>query len=193
MKRSFRSIQWPAVFWLTIVWVLLWGDLSAANVLGGAALGILIMVVFPLPSIDYAGRFRPVYVIALFVSFLRELVVASFQVAWLALRVNHQPRSAVVRVKLRSTSDLYLTLTAEMSSLVPGSLVIEAHRLTSTLYLHVLDIDHSGGADAVRDHVLVLEERVLKALASDQELADAGVSLRRRRGADPALNEGEAS
>lgn len=193
MKRSFRSIQWPAALWLTIVWVLLWGDLSVANVLGGAALGILIMVVFPLPSIDYAGKFRPLYVAWLLLSFLGELVVASFQVAWLAVRVNRQPRSAVVRVKLRSTSDLYLTLTAEMSSLVPGSLVIEAHRLTSTLYLHVLDIDHSGGADAVREHVLLLEERVLKALASDQELADAGVSLGRGRASHPVASEGEAS
>lgn len=60
-------------------------------------------------------------------------------------------------------------------SLVPGSLVVEAHRLTGMLYLHVLDLDRSGGVEAVRADVLAQEERLLRALASPQEQAAAGM------------------
>ena len=40
-------------------------------------------------------------------------------------------RNAVVRVKLQTHSDLYQTLTSELVSLVPGSIVIEARRQES--------------------------------------------------------------
>lgn len=145
MRALVRRIQWGGVAWLAVVWVLLWGDLSFANVAGGALLGAFIMRVFPLPPLEFHGRVRSWYFFLMVALFLRDVFRASFQVAFLALRWWHRPRSAVVRVQLRSRSDLYLSMTAEMSTLVPGSLVIEAHRLTSTLYLHVLDIDHSGG------------------------------------------------
>ena len=180
MKALVRRIQWGGVAWLAVVWVVLWGDLSVANVAGGALLGAFIMLVFPLPPLEFHGRVRPWYFFLMVVLFLRDVFMASFQVAFLAMRWWHRPRSAVVRVQLRSRSDLYLSLTAEMSTLVPGSLVIEAHRLTSTLYLHVLDIDHSGGVDKVRETVWELESRVLRALGSDEELADAGVALGRK-------------
>jgi multicomponent Na+:H+ antiporter subunit E len=85
----------------------------------------------------------------------------------------------VIGVRLRSHSDLYLTVTAELASLVPGSLVIEAHRLTGMLYLHVLDAEAAGGVEAHRAAVLELEERVLRALASDAELERAGLPVRR--------------
>ena len=93
------------------------------------------------------GRLRPLGILRLFTVFARDVVVASVVVSIQAFR-RRPPRSAVIRVRLRSSSDLYLTLTAEFCSLVPGSLVVEAHRLTSTLYMHVLD---AGGADGIED------------------------------------------
>lgn len=175
-RRRRLAAQWPAAIALAIVWVLLWGDLSWANVLGGLALGLLVTLVLPLPAIGYHGTARPLGLLHLAARFGYDLVVASFQVSMQAFRFGHQPRGAVVGVRLRSSSDLYLTLVAELSSLVPGSLVIEAHRLTGMLYLHVLDIDSYGGVERVRTDVLALERRVLRALASDEELARAGVS-----------------
>ncbi|SDR78703.1 multisubunit sodium/proton antiporter, MrpE subunit [Paraoerskovia marina] len=167
--------QWPAVLWLTLVWVLLWGDLSWANVLAGAALGIFVVVALPLPSIEYRGRVRPLALLRLLGFFARDLVTASAQVAVQALRLNWQPRGAVVRVPMRNAGDLYLTIASLLVSLVPGTVIVEAHRLTGTLYVHVLDLRSSGGADAVRAHVAEIEERVLRALASTDELEAAGL------------------
>ena len=35
--------------WLTLVWVLLWGTFSAANILGGLAVALVITLLLPLP------------------------------------------------------------------------------------------------------------------------------------------------
>jgi multicomponent Na+:H+ antiporter subunit E len=158
--------------WLTIAWVLLWGDLSIANVVSGAVIGIMVTAVFPLPPIIFEGRVHPIAVARLLGWFVVDLVRASVQVTALALRFGHQPRNAVIHVALRSRSDLYLTITAELVTLVPGSMVIEARRSTSTLYVHVLGVRDDSDVDRARTHALAVEERVVRALASPTELAE---------------------
>lgn len=193
LKRWAASIvrqRWT-VFWLTVMWVMLWGEVSIANVLGGIAVAVAVMTVMPLPPIAFRGRLRVVYFLRLVGRFAWDLVVASAEVSWLALRWDFTPREAVVGVRLRSRSDIILTMTAELSSLVPGSVVVEAHQLTGMLYLHVLDIDQAGGIEQVRTDVLALEARVIRAIASTRDLERYGVELpglggwrRRRRSSD---------
>lgn len=178
-RRRKAPLQWASIALLTVVWVLLWGDLSIANVLGGVVVGLLITVLLPLPPVDFHGKVRPGALVYLFGRFVLDLALASVHVAVLALDLRKVPRGAVVGVQLRNHSDLYLTITSELSTLTPGSIVIEAHRLTGMLYLHVLDIDAYGGADKVRKDTLALEERVLRAFASDAELEEAGLPVRR--------------
>jgi multicomponent Na+:H+ antiporter subunit E len=163
------------MLWLTVVWVLLWGDLRLGNVLAGLAVAFAVTVLLPLPAVASGGRLRPLGMVRLIAHFAKDLVVASVQVGVQAFRPG-PPVSAVIGVQLRSSSDLYLTLTAELCSLVPGSIVVEAHRLTRTLYLHVLDVDTAGGVEAARQSVLDQEERVLRAIASDAQLAAAGLA-----------------
>ncbi|KZM33841.1 Na+/H+ antiporter subunit E [Oerskovia enterophila] len=169
------TAQWRTVAWLTVVWVMLWGDLSWGNVIAGVIIASLLITFMPLPSIATSGTVRPWPLLVLVSRFVADLVVASFQVSMQAFRFHHTPHGAVVGVRLRNPSDIYMTITAELSSLVPGSLVIEAHRLTGMLYLHVLDLDAAGGADKVRQDTLDLEARVLRAFASNEELKAAGL------------------
>src|SRR6218665_3023876 len=149
-RRGRGRTQWATVVWLTVVWVFLWGDLSIGNVLAGLAIALLVTNGLRMARIDFHGRLRPVGIVKLFARFAADLVRASFEVSLIALRPGYQPRGAVIGVQLRSHSDLYLTMTAELASLVPGSLVVEAHRLTGKLYLHVLDVRQSGGIEAAR-------------------------------------------
>ena len=169
------TAQWRTVAWLTVVWVMLWGDLSWGNLIAGVIIASLLITFMPLPSIATSGTVRPWPLLVLVSRFVADLVVASFQVSMQAFRFHHTPHGAVVGVRLRNPSDIYMTITAELSSLVPGSLVIEAHRLTGMLYLHVLDLDAAGGADKVRQDTLDLEARVLRAFASNEELKAAGL------------------
>lgn len=174
-RRRTLGFHVVATLWLTLVWVLLWGELSIANVLAGLLIALVAGRFLRMPGVEFHGRVHPVALLYLVYRFAVDLVVASAQVAGLALR-RRPPRSAVIAVQLRSHSDLYLTLTAQLCSLVPGSLVVEAHRITGMLYVHVLDVDTAHGIDAARRHVLDTEARVLRALASDTELAAAGLT-----------------
>lgn len=178
LKERLKNIQWGSVTWLVIVWNLLWGEFSWGNIIGGFILSVLVVIVMPLPQIEFKGRIRPAFVLYLIARFLLDLVAASFQVALQAFQFGKTPRGAIIRVKLRSDSDLYMTLTSELSCLVPGSLVVEAHPLSQTLYVHVLDLENYGGAEKVRVDVLALEARVMRAFASQQELDRAGLTLR---------------
>ena len=181
-RRTGWRFQWATVLWLTVVWVLLWGDVTWGNVVNGILLGLLVSRGLRMTPVDFRGRVHPVGLLVLLARFAVDLVRASFEVSLVALRPRHTPRGAVICVQLRSHSDLYLTLTAELVSLVPGSIIVEAHRLTGRLYVHVLDVETSGGVEKARQNVLDQEARLLRALASDDELAEAGLARSRRAG-----------
>ena len=162
-----RSLQPGTVVWLTLVWVVLWGDLSAITLVGGVLVAVAVSLVFPLPPLGLSLRIRPVRMVWLAVRFLGDVVVASLQVAWTTLQFHRQPRNAVIEVDLRTHSDFILTVVAEIVSLVPGSLVVEARRSTHTLFLHVLDARDQAGVDRMRRQVHRLERRVELAFGTE--------------------------
>lgn len=169
-RRRPRRFPWKTALALTAVWVMLWGEVSVANVASGLVVSALIFAVFPLPPIAYSGRLRPMGLLRLIGRFALDLVVASCQVAVLAVRPGPPPRSAVIQVDLRSRSDLYLTLTAELLTLLPGSIVIESRRSTSTLFVHVLDVNDEADVERARRQSLDQEARVVHAIGSSAEL-----------------------
>lgn len=175
-RRRRLQLSVSAAIWLTIVWVLLWGDLTVANVVVGLVIALLVEYTLRMPTPDFRGRVHLRSLIYLIVMFLRDLVVASVQVVRIAFDPGRRPLSAVIGVRLRSSVDLYMTLTAEFTSLVPGTVVVEVHRATSMLYVHVLDIGIARGLGAARAQVLDTEARILRALASAEELAAAGLA-----------------
>lgn len=159
--------------WLTAVWVLLWGEFSAGNVLAGLIVALAITTVAPFPYTPFDGRSRPRAVVVLALRFLLDIVISSAQIASFILRGKH-PRAAIIRVHLRSHSDAYLAIISTLTAIVPGSVVVEAHRASGTVYVHVFDERLAGGPDGVHRTILALEERVMRAFASHEELVDAG-------------------
>lgn len=183
--------RWPMAIWMTIVWVLLWGDLTIANVLTGVLVSFVLLRVMPMPRVGFEGRISLIGILSLLLRLIADIVAASAQVAYQALRFGRQPRGAVIRVKLASSSDLVLTLTAELTVIVPGSIVVEAHRLTGMLYVHLLDAHAPGAVEKARQTVLAQEKRVMYALSSDADIADAGYPARpwkRRRAKNPEVS-----
>jgi len=168
----YRSLQPLVVLWLAVVWVALWGDLSVGNVLGGVLVGTVVCLVFPLPPLRMDLHVRPLPLVWLVLRFLFDVVAASVEVSVKTLQLHRQPRNAVIEVDLRTQSDFVLTVVAEMVSLVPGSLVVEARRSTHTLFLHVLDAGDMRGVEKMRRQVFALERRVVLALGSRTEHLD---------------------
>lgn len=162
--------QWKTITVLTVVWVLLSGRISLGIVVAGFLIGLGVTLVFPLPPVVFRGRLHPVGALVLMVRLVVDLVRSSFVVALLAFR-RESPKNAMVRVGLRSDSDLYMALVSELVSLVPGTLVVEARQSTRTLYLHVLGVAHRADLDDARRTVLEAEARVLRAFGSGEEIA----------------------
>ena len=169
----FPHASMGTLVWITIVWSLLWGEISPGNILAGFAIALLITTISPFPTMSFDGRFRPKALLILIVVFVRDLVVAAMQQARFIVQ-RRQPQAAIIRVHLRSKSDIYLAITAGMSALVPGSVVVEAHQPTGTVYVHIFDVELAGGLDAAHQSILDLEERILRAFASRNELMHAG-------------------
>ncbi|MFT4217578.1 MAG: Na+/H+ antiporter subunit E [Micropruina sp.] len=178
MKRSSSRrrlrwrLQWRAILALTVIWVILWGNYSLVDVLVGMLLSWLVTVTFPLPPIRYHGRLRPLGLLRLVAATVRDLAVSSWRLALAAFgrQIDFQP--AVIRVRLRSNQDLYQVETAELISIVPGSIVIDARRANRTLYLHLVDAAGPDGVEHARQQALDVERRVLEAVASTEELAE---------------------
>jgi multicomponent Na+:H+ antiporter subunit E len=160
----YRSLQLPVLVALTVIWVALWGDLSVLTVVGGLIVATISCLVFPLPPLRLDVRVRPLPLLWLVVHFAGDVVVSSVQVARVVLRPRRLLRNAVVEVNLRTPSDFVLTVVAEMTCLIPGSLVVEARRATHTLFLHVLDVEDHAGVERFRQSVLDQETRVVRAL-----------------------------
>ncbi|GIE81830.1 Na+/H+ antiporter subunit E [Actinoplanes philippinensis] len=159
-----------AIVALTVVWMLLWGVFSWVTLLGGLLVSMLVLTVFPLPPVTFAGRLRPGGLLRVAIRFLTDLVVASSQLAWTAFGGRRVPHSAVLAVRLSVRSDLHLTLCAEAVSLVPGSLIVDMDRAAGILYVHVFDVTGPADIDQFRRDVRDLEERIVRAVGSDAEI-----------------------
>ncbi|MFW6090866.1 MAG: Na+/H+ antiporter subunit E [Actinomycetota bacterium] len=170
MRRALK-MRLAYVAALALTWVLFWSDFSVANLLTGIVVATALVVVFRLPPIPYGGRIRPVGLMKLTARFIHDVVVASAQVTWQVYKFGSHPRSAIIELNMRSDSDLYLAITAEMISLIPGTLAVELYRPSSTMLVHVLDVgdDIQASIDSIREQ----EDRVLAAFASDEELSRA--------------------
>jgi len=149
---------------LLVVWIALWGRISVPLVVVGLALSLLVLVLFPLPPIEFSFGLHPWRAVVLVVRFAADVVVASLQVAYLALRPR-PPATDVVTVFLASDSDLIQHLTALAVSLVPGSLIVDADPAERTLTIHVLYPSPRPPGRFVAE-VLAQESRIRAALGS---------------------------
>jgi len=168
--RTRRRDRIVAAAVLVTVWMLLWGVFSWANLISGLLVAAVVLTVFPLPPVTFAGRPHPLGLVHLAWRFVSDLVVASVQLAVLAFRFGHQPRSAIIRVPLRVPSDLVLTLTGEAVSLVPGSLIVDTDQASTTLYIHVIGVADREAVEQFRHNVYETEARIVRAIGSDAEI-----------------------
>lgn len=158
-----------AILVLAAVWVLLWGEISWANVIGGVLVASFAVIVFPLAPLDLQGRVHPLGILLFVLYFLRDLVWSSVQVAVAAFLPRDSLQNAIIAVPLRIHSDLNIALTSIAVTLVPGSVVMEANRETGVLFVHVLRVRDHAHLERLRRSVLEVEARVVRAVGSPAE------------------------
>ena len=163
--------QVPLLVALVLVWNLLWGTWSWANLLSGIVVAIGVTWLLPLPPVTGGAGFHPAAVSRYLGRFLTDLATSSAQVAWAALRPRGLERGAIIVVPLRTDSDLLLTMITESLCLVPGSIVIDLDREERTLGLHLLSVPDLAAVERQRAEVLATEERVVRAFGSAADIA----------------------
>ncbi|MFC4494806.1 Na+/H+ antiporter subunit E [Streptomyces ovatisporus] len=185
-RGRLRAAQWPMVLGLTLLWMLLWGTPSVANALTGLLVGVVVCVVFPLPPIETQVRLRPAGIARFTVRFVLDMVVSSWRLNPYILGLR-PPLCAVLAVRLRCPSDLMLTATSIAVSAVPGSNVLDVHRASGTLFVHVVGAGEESERERARYEVLRLEARVVEAFGTraDVEALGAGGPGNFRRGGGP--------
>jgi multicomponent Na+:H+ antiporter subunit E len=153
--------------WLIVVWVMLWGSITFANVLGGIAVAAALLVLFPLHPVSSPGIVRPLALLRFLVSFAIDLVQSSLKVAALVVRPRSRLRQAVLAIPVRGASDQLLTLLANAISLTPGTLTLDVDREASVLFVHVLDVgSEPDGVERVRADILRIERLAILAIGS---------------------------
>ncbi|MDF5756027.1 Na+/H+ antiporter subunit E [Spongiactinospora sp. TRM90649] len=157
---------------MAVVWVLLWGSPTPANVLSGLAVGVLVTGLSRLPVVGAGARPRLGGCLRLLGWFTMDVARSGARVAWQAVRPGPPPVNAMIAVPLRTTSDLTMVVTAMALSALPGSLVIEVRRSNQTLYVHVLGIEEQGGLDKARADALALEKRVIRAIGTAHDRSE---------------------
>jgi multicomponent Na+:H+ antiporter subunit E len=170
-KRVSLRQELPLLIWLVIIWGALWQDFSPGNLLFGALIAVLVARLFYLPPVELGGRFHVLRAIAYAAVFLAKVVAASWQVLFLAVARGPKVISAVVAVPLRSRSDLMVTATGHVISLIPGSLVVEVDRSTSTLYIHGINVRNPEDAARFRKEVRDTEASLIRIMGTKAELS----------------------
>ena len=170
------------VAWLTLVWVLLWGEASLGNLLAGLVLAVLVVAAFP-PADERGGGVHPVAVLGFGWWFAKALVVANLGVAKEVLRPRLALAEGIVAVPLRSSSPIVATFVANAITLTPGTMTVDIRPAefgveehdqgrtpsgTPVLYVHCLV---TGDPDDVRAEGWDLEERVVRAFGTAADRA----------------------
>ncbi len=168
--RHRRVLDLPLIVWLAVIWLLLWGTFSWANLVNGVVVAVLLCLAFPLPPADLGLRLHPWGILKLVVYLLWDMWISGVRVTK-QIFVDYPHRAAVLAIPLRCRSELMLTATAVAVSNVPGGSVIELRRATATLFVHVLDADDPKALETARRSVWRTEELTVRAFGSREEIA----------------------
>ncbi|GAA1796888.1 Na+/H+ antiporter subunit E [Agromyces neolithicus] len=198
-----RSVwrQLPLLVGLLVLWLLLWDHIDVLTVVTGVLLAVGVTRALYLPPVLLSGRFNPWRGLLLGLRMMYDVTVASLQVAAFSLWPWWKPVNSIIAVQLHTRSDLVTTLTAEATSVVPGTVVVDIDRERGLLYLHALGTRTQSDIDRTYRHVLGTEERIVLAIGTREQAEVVRAERRARRlsgtkhvsrphGRDPGTSDG---
>lgn len=184
-------VQLPFLAWLVVLWMLLWSQFTVLSFISGLVVAVFVTRVFRLPTVELSGRINIWYAALFVVQFLFAILRGAVSVTAQVFDFRRQPGAAIIAVPLKYADDLIMTHVSVVSSLIPGSLIVEADRDRQVLYLHVIGVRNLADVEAQRANVLRWERRVVRALGApdqyralkaDERAARAGDAGRLTRG-----------
>jgi len=156
---------------LLAIWLLAWGSVTWANVVGGVVVVVALLVA--LPDVRHRGTpviVRPGPLIRLVAHYLRDVIAANAQLAREVLRPRPRLRTAIVRVPLAGCTPEVLTAVANLVAMTPGQMPVEVEDDPPVVYVHVLQFT---SAVAVRREIWGLRDELLAAFGTREAIAAA--------------------
>lgn len=169
MNATLDLRQAALVLWLALLWLVLWGDFTAANTVSGLVTAVAVTTLFPGTA---AGRrrhtLRVQWLLAFIGYFHWKLLEANFVLAREVITPRDYTRSGIIAVPVEGLSDLVVTIIANAITLTPGTVTLEVQRGDpALLYVHVL---HLHDTERVRRDVYRLEYFALRAFGAGELL-----------------------
>lgn len=142
---------------VSLLWAFLYGQLSTFNLLVGALLGLLLLILVRRESSSsLPGRlWRVVRFVAWF---LVELLIAGVSIARLTLGRDVRFHPHIIAVPLRVESDAAISLLAATITLLPGTVAMGTSEDRRILYAHAIG---EADPDRSRRSVLRMENLIL--------------------------------
>ena len=125
---------------LALTWMFLTTSNSAASFIIGYLIGAIILFIF---RRFFKTRFylhKVVAVIRLLGIFIRELLIANFDVFKTIIRPKLELRPGIFTYETELKSDWQITLLSCLITLTPGTLVLDIGPDNKTLYIHALNL-----------------------------------------------------
>ncbi len=139
IKHRFRP--WFMV-WIVVMWCMLMGEVTVANLAGGLLVSLFIVFALPLPAMPVAGISVSWGKLLVFMAqWFVELMEASIMVGWLAVRPQPVPKTAIVKLPMRVENEFVLSLAVSLYNLQPGGTVSDIDIANRMLTIHLLNAD----------------------------------------------------
>ncbi|OFQ57535.1 cation:proton antiporter [Corynebacterium sp. HMSC035E02] len=139
IKHRFRP--WFMV-WIVVMWCMLMGEVTVANLVGGLLVSLFIVFALPLPAMPVAGISVSWGKLIVFMAqWFVELLEASIMVGWLAVRPQPVPKTAIVKLPMRVENEFILSLAVSLYNLQPGGTVSDIDIANRMLTIHLLNAD----------------------------------------------------
>lgn len=145
---------------LAAIWVALWGQVSAANVVFGLVVAIVVSLAFPSLDGENGNAVRPVAAAVFFLKFAVMLWQSTWSVVVEVVRPKLALEEAIVAVPLRTDDPVVITMVANGITLTPGTLTVDVGPEPGPgegriLYVHALTLgdvdDLIAGAHELED------------------------------------------
>ncbi len=155
-----------ALVLLVAAWVGMWGSLSAANVLAGIVVGVVVM------AVGFGGRSRGGIRVVPLAKFSGLVAIDTVTSTWSVVREVLTPtdytEEGIIAVDLPEGSADHLLLLFVAITVTPGTAVVAAEPDGSAVYLHVLHCDRRPQIERHVDRIARLAVAALPVYSTER-------------------------
>lgn len=126
---------------LSFIWLAVTGTFTFENFVFGFILSFILMWLITTNRREEKYFSRVPKLIGFILFFIYELVKANIQVAYDVVTPKYYMKPGIIRIPLDATSDLEITLLANLISLTPGTLSLDVSDDRKVLYVHAMYVN----------------------------------------------------